>query len=154
MKVKLTRAIVLFFIAYILVTVLAVATTETYSMINKSPEPTPGMSPLQAVAFVATVPYHVLIMLIIWPIFAWIYFRKSKQKNLALESQETWQLSFLWLQLAIVVDFVGFVLIKSPYSLTPHEFYVIYQPWISLIYVAIFLSPLIRLWLTRVMVKG
>jgi hypothetical protein len=154
MKIKLTRAIVLFFIAYILVTILAVATTETYAMVYKSPEPTPGMSILQAVAFVATVPYHVLIMLIIWPIFAWLYFRKPGQKNLALQSQETWQLSFLWLQLAVIVDLVGFVLIKSPYSLTPHEFYVIYQPWISLIYVAIFLSPLIRLGLARLAVKG
>jgi hypothetical protein len=154
MKIKITRAIVLFFIAYILVTILAAVTTETYAIINKSPEPTPGMSILQAVAFVATVPYHVLIMLVIWPIFAWIYFRKPGQKNLALQSQETWQLSFLWLQLAVIVDLVGFVLIKSPYSLTPHEFYVIYQPWISLIYVAIFLSPLIRLGLARLAVKG
>jgi hypothetical protein len=93
-------------------------------------------------------------MLIVWPIFAWIYFKKPGQKNLALQSQETWQLSFLWLALAMIVDLVGFVLIKSPYSLTSHEFYVIYQPWISLIYVAIFLSPLIRLWLARVLVKG
>ena len=154
MKVKLTRAIVLFFVAYILVTVLAAATTETYAMVYKSPAPTPGVSVLQAVAFVATVPYHVLIMLIIWPIFASIYFRKPVQKKLALQSEETWQLSFLWLALAVIVDLVGFVLIKSPYSLTAHEFYVIYQPWISLIYVAIFLSPLIRLWLARLMVKG
>jgi len=154
MKIKLTRAIVLFFIAYILVTVLAAATTETYAMVYKSPEPAPGTSILLAPAFVATVPYHVLIMLIIWPIFARIYFRKSKQKNLALQSEETWQLSFSWLALAMIVDLVGFVLIKGPYSLTVHEFYVIYQPWISLIYVAIFLSPLIRLWLARVMVKG
>jgi hypothetical protein len=154
MKVKPTRAIVLFFIAYILVTVLAATTTETYAMVYKSPEPTPGMSILQAVAFVATVPYHVLIMLIIWPIFASIYFRRAKQKSLALQTAETWQLSFLWLTLAMIVDLVGFVLIKSPYSLTPHEFYVIYQPWISLIYVAIFLSPVIRLWLARLMVKG
>jgi hypothetical protein len=149
MKINLTRALVLFFVAYIIVTILAAATTETYGMMFKMPPPTPGQSVLQAPVFVATVPYHVLIMLIIWPIFAALYFKKPKQKNLGQQSIETWHLSFLWLALAVIVDFVGFVLIKSPYSFTPHEFYVIYQPWISLIYVAIFLGPLIRLRFSR-----
>ena len=49
----------------------------------------------------------------------------------------------------MLVDFVGFVLIKNPWTMTPHELYVIYQPWISLIYLSIFLSPWIRLWLSR-----
>ncbi len=153
MKVKLTRALILFFIAYIIVTILAAATTEIYSSIYHSPPPAPGMSVLQAPAFVATVPYHVLIMLIVWPIFAAIYFRKPRQPNPSLQYEETLRLSFTWLIAAIVVDFVGFVLIKSPYSLTPHEFYVIYQPWISLIYIAIFISPFTRLWLSRLLTK-
>lgn len=153
MKIKLTRALVLFFIAYIIVTVLAATTTETYSAIYKTPPPSPGMSVLQASGFVATVPYHVLIMLIIWPVFAWIYFKKPQQQNLAQQSVETIQLAFLWLLAAAIVDFVGFVLIKNPYSLTPHEFYVLYQPWISLIYLSIFLSPFIRLWISRLFAK-
>ncbi len=153
MKMNFTRALVLFFVAYIIVTILAVATTVTYGMVFKMPEASPGQSALQAPVFVATVPYHVLIMLIVWPVFAWIYFKKPEQKNPLLQSEETWYLAFLWLISAMVVDFVGFVLIKSPYSLTPHEFYVIYQPWISLIYIAIFLSPLIRLWFSRSLAK-
>jgi len=151
MKVKLTRALTLFFTAYIIVTVLAAATTETYGIIYKMSPPAPRMSVLQAPAFVATVPYHVLIMLIVWPIFAWVYFKKPKQQNPAQQSEETLQLSFLWLSMAVIVDFVGFVLIKNPYSLTPHEFYVLYQPWISLIYIAIFLSPFIRLLLSKLL---
>ena len=151
MKIKFTRAIVLFFIAYIIVTILAAATTETYASIHNSPPPAPGMSVLQAAAFVATVPYHVLIMLIIWPIFAWLYFKNPKQQN--AQSAETWHLAFFWLAAAVIVDFVGFVLIKNPYSLTPHEFYVLYQPWISLIYLAIFLSPFIRLGLSQLVTK-
>lgn len=153
MKVKPARALILFFIAYIIVTVLAAATTETYASIYHSPEPTAGMSILQAPAFVTTVPYHVLIMLIVWPIFAWIYFKKPKQPNPSLQRTETLHLALTWLIAAIVVDFVGFVLIKNPYSLTPHEFYVIYQPWISFIYIAIFLSPFIRLWLLRLLAR-
>jgi hypothetical protein len=36
---------------------------------------------------------------------------------------------------------VGFVLIRNPLSLSPHDFYVGQFPWIYLIYVAIFLAP-------------
>ena len=151
MKIKLTRALVLFFLAYILVTVLAAITTETYSAVYKSPPPVPGMSVLQAPAFVATVPYHVLIMLIIWPVFAWIYFKRPKQPSILKQMTETRNLSFLWVFAAIIVDFVGFVLIKNPYSLTPHEFYILYQPWVSLIYISIFLSPFIRLWIVKLL---
>lgn len=148
MKVKFARALLLFLAAYVLVTILASVTTETYAAIHNSPEPPPGVSILKAAAFVATVPYHVLIMLIIWPIFAWIYFKKPLYKNATQRIEETRSLAFLWMIAAILVDFVGFVLIKHAYSLTPYEFYVVYQPWITLIYIAIFLSPWInfRLW--------
>jgi hypothetical protein len=58
-------------------------------------------------------------------------------------------LASLWLTAAIVVDFVAFVLIKNAWSLTPREFYIDYQPWITLIYLSIFVSPWIHLRLTR-----
>jgi hypothetical protein len=145
MKLNYTRAIFLFFIAYIVVTILATATTEIYGAVSNMPPADPGLSPVRMPVFVATVPYHVLIMLIIWPLFAMIYFKKPEKKKSVDERSETQNLALLWLALAVVVDFAGFVWIKSPYSLTPHAFYVDYQPWISLIYLAIFLSPWIRL---------
>ena len=97
---------------------------------------------LQAPAFVATVPYHVLIMLLIWPLFAWMYFRKRRPATSQEESRQTLRLAILWLISAMVVDFVGFVLIKNAWSMTPHELYVEYQPWITLIYISIFSQPL------------
>jgi hypothetical protein len=144
------RALIYFSIAYGVVTVLATATTVTYGIIYHSPQPEElGVSLLKAPSFVATVPYHVLIMLLVWPVFAWVYFRKRQQGNQNKEVRETLRLSFLWVAAAMIVDFVCFVLIKHPWSLTPHEFYVEYEPWISLIYISIFLSPLIRLALSR-----
>lgn len=113
----------------------------------------PGVSLLKDPSFVATVPFHVLIMLLVWPVFAWVYFRKRRQENPDKEIIETLRLSVLWLAAAIIVDLVFFVLIKHPLSLTPREFYVEYQPWISLIYVSIFLSPFIRLGLSRMLTK-
>lgn len=48
-----------------------------------------------------------------------------------------------------VVDLIGWVLIKHPWRLTFKEFYVDYQPWITLIYIAIFLGPVAGYWLVR-----
>ena len=154
MKLNFIRAIALFFAAYIIVTILATATSETYGIISNAPPAAPGLSPVQAPVFQDTVPYHVLIMLIVWPIFASIYFKKARNRNPAEEKSETRNLAFLWLALAITVDFVGFVLIKHPYSLSAHAFYVDYQPWITLIYISIFLSPWIRLIVSKQPVRG
>ena len=143
-------AFIYFFAAYVLVTVLAAGLTITYGMINHSPEPSQlGVDMLQAPAFVATVPYHVLIMLLVWPVFALLYFRKRRPSSAEQESRVTMRLALLWLVSAMVVDFVGFVLIKNPWSMTAHELYVEYQPWITLIYLSIFLGPWIRLGISR-----
>lgn len=142
-------AFIYFLVAYVVVTVLAAGLTMTYGAITHSPDPQLGSGMLEAPAFVATVPYHVLIMLLIWPLFAWLYFRKRRPASSQLESKQTLLLATLWLVSAMVVDFVGFVLIKNPWSMTPRQLYVDYQPWITLIYIAIFLSPWIRLWLSR-----
>jgi hypothetical protein len=153
MKFHLKRALILFAAAYVIVSILAVAISISYGIISGLPQPPPGTSPVKAPVFLATVPYHVLVMLIVWPIFAGIYFKKSQKRNPAQEKRETWRLAWLWLALAMLVDYVGFVLIKTPFSLTFHQFYVDYQPWISLIYLAIFLSPWIQFAILRFVKK-
>jgi len=146
----LVPALIYFLVAYVLVTVLAAGLTITYGATHHSPDPRElGVGMLQAPAFVATVPYHVLIMLLVWPLFAWLYFRKRQPATSQQESRQTLHLAILWLSFAMAVDFVGFVLFKNPWSMTPHELYVEYQPWITLIYVSIFLSPWIRLGFSR-----
>lgn len=49
--------------------------------------------------------------------------------------------------ICILSDLIGWVLIKHPWRLTFKEFYIDYQPWITLIYIAIFLGPIIGLFL-------
>ena len=148
------RALIYFFVAYGAVTILATATTLLYGFVYHSPQPEElGVSLLKAPAFTATVPYHVLIMLLVWPAFAWGFLRKRQPRNRDGELREALRLSFFWLAAAMIVDFACFVLIKHPWSLTPYEFYVEYEPWISLIYISIFLSPLICLGLLRLLSK-
>jgi hypothetical protein len=148
------RALIYFLVAYVVVTILATATSVLYGIAYHSPQPAElGVSLLKAPSFTATVPYHVLIMLLVWPTFAWVYFRKRQPQKRRGELKEALRLSFFWLAAAMIVDFVCFVLIKHSWSFTPYEFYVEYQPWISLIYISIFLSPLIYLGLLRLLSK-
>jgi hypothetical protein len=152
--IDIKRALIYFLVAYVVVTVLATAVSVLYGMVYPSSPPQElGVSLLKAPSFTATVPYHVLIMLLIWPVFAGMYFRKRQLQNRDRELKEALRLSFFWLAAAMIVDFVCFVLIKHSWSFTPREFYVEYQPWISLIYISIFLSPLIYLGLLRLLSK-
>ena len=48
-------------------------------------------------------------------------------------------------------DVFGWVILKHPWSLTFRQFYVEYQPWITLIYIAIFLGPIIGYSITLLM---
>ncbi|MGO8055930.1 hypothetical protein, partial [Rhizobium leguminosarum] len=82
-----------------------------------------------------------------------IYFKKPGNKTGSGQIKQTWQLALLWLVAAIVVDLVCFVLIRHPYSFTAHEFYIDYQPWISMIYLAIFLSPWIYRKISQLRIK-
>jgi hypothetical protein len=68
MILNLKRATACFFAAYVIVTILVSATSITYGIVFHAAPPIPGQSVLQAEEFTATVPYHVLIMLIIWPL--------------------------------------------------------------------------------------
>jgi membrane-associated phospholipid phosphatase len=55
----------------------------------------------------------------------------------------------IWAIICIVSDLVGWVLIKHPWRLTFREFYIDYQPWITLIYLAIFAGPVVGFFATR-----
>lgn len=91
-------------------------------------------------AYQATVPYHPLYNALIFPLFAWLYLhnvRTTELWHLALSTAVTWTL------VSIFIDYVGWVLIPHPFRLSHKEFYIDYQPWITLIYIIIFISPFI-----------
>jgi hypothetical protein len=120
-------------VAYVVVTVLAIALSVAIGMLGHLP-PTP--EPMQNQAYLLSERFLPGMNLVVWGIFAWVYFRRSTATR-----GEAVALGVLWLAAAVVVDYVGFVLIRNPLSLSPHDFYVGQFPWIYLIYVAIFLAP-------------
>ena len=95
---NIKRALIYFFVAYVVVTVLATGTSVVYGMVYQLPSPQElGVSLLQAPSFTATVQYHVLLMLLIWPVFAWLYLRKRQARNRDGELKEALRLAFFWL---------------------------------------------------------
>ncbi len=91
-----------------------------------------------------TKPWHPLYNIIFFTLFGWLYMSGLEDPTLtgALIA------GAVWAGICIVVDLVGWVLIKHPWRLTFKQFYVEYQPWITLIYIAIFLGPVIGYALT------
>lgn len=86
-----------------------------------------------------TKPWHPLYNIIIFPIFAYLYF--NGLETVALTNVIA--TSLIWGTITAAFDVIGWVLIKHPWSLTFKEFYIDYQPWITLIYIAIYASPFI-----------
>ncbi len=86
-----------------------------------------------------TKPWHPLYNIIIFPIFGWLYISALDSATLttALIAGAIWAVA------SILIDLIGWVLIPHPLRLSFKQFYVEYQPWITLIYVAIFLGPVI-----------
>ena len=139
------RAVWTFILAYMAVTVLAVALSVAISIAMHL---TSAMPPLENPAYLLSERFLPFLNLFVWMAFAGIYFKGRSGNELALR-RESVALGVFWLVAAMVVDYVGFVLIKNPISLTPHDFYIGQFPWIYLIYVAILLSPLCYLTLAR-----
>ena len=130
-----------FWIAYFVVTDIGVLHTifNIKVLKMKSMKESEGMGE----GYEKTKPFHPLYNIVIFPIFAYLYF-KGLESNTLLNTLYT---SLIWGGITVIFDLVGWVLIKHPWSLTFKEFYVDYQPWITLIYITIFASPFITYYL-------
>lgn len=128
--------------AYWAVTVLGVLLTLIFTLTLHLPSAKRlGVKPSQVPAYLKTVPYHLPMNIPVWPFFAWLYLRSVTGKPHLLK--EAILLGMFWLILSLLVGYVTFVLIKYPYSFTQREFYIDYQPWITLIYLVVLFSPLV-----------
>lgn len=123
--------------AYLIVTVIGMLhTVFNITVLHmKSMKDSPGMGE----GYERTKPWHPLYNIIIFPLFAYIYF--STTGTAALSNAIA--TSLIWGTLTVGFDLIGWVLIKHPWSLSTREFYVDYQLWITLIYLAIYASPFI-----------
>jgi hypothetical protein len=141
MPTQLKPAVVYLLCAYALVTLLGIALTVLFAAVLNLPQDPVGTPPYAIAAYRATEPIHPLLNLLVFPFFAWAYLRRLRA-GVAGE-REAWRLGAFWCGLTIVLDLVGWVLIPHPWKMPAWQFYVLYQPWITLIYLVILLSPVL-----------
>ena len=129
-------SMVMFWICYGLVTLVGIGhTVFNIYVLHMKPMDENGMGE----GYEKTKPWHPLYNIILFTLFGWFYMKGIDAPTI-LEAVIT---GGIWAGICIVFDVFGWVLIKHPWSLSFKEFYVDYQPWISLIYFAIFLGPVI-----------
>ena len=133
-----------FWIAYIIVTTIGVLHTifNIKVLHMKSMKEGPGMGE----GYEKTKPWHPLYNVVIFPIFAYLYLHGLE----AITLSDVIATSLIWGTITVVFDLFGWVLIKHPWSLTFREFYIDYQPWITLIYITIYASPFIAYGFMRI----
>ena len=125
-----------FWLAYAAVTILGIAHT-VFNIYVLHMKPMDGTS--MGEGYEKTKPWHPLYNIILFGLFGWLYMRGVADPSL----YDALITGAIWAGICIVFDVFGWVIIKHPWSLSFKEFYIDYQPWISLIYVAIFLGPVI-----------
>lgn len=86
-----------------------------------------------------TKPWHPLYNIIFFTLFGLIYIAGMKQPTF----KKALTTGALWSGMSIIFDLVGWVLVKHPWSLTFKQFYVEYQPWITLVYLAMVIGPVL-----------
>lgn len=130
---QVPAALAYFVAAYLTVSILA--TAFVFGVIWVLDLPTAaqlGVSRMHDPGFLISEPYILGINLLCWPTFAALYYRKR-----TVSTRVATSIALLWLVSAMLLDLVFFVVIKTPISLTAHEFYIENQPWITLAYVSI-----------------
>jgi len=127
--------------AYIIVTLVGIGhTIFNWKILKMEITVEKVTSMYDVVPYAKTVPFHPLYNIIVWPILSYIYLLQISPVNVW---NEAFVLGASWTLITIVFDLFGWVIIKHPWRMTLKEMYVDYQPWITFIYISIFVSPFI-----------
>ncbi len=123
-----------FWSAYIIVTVIGILhTVFNIYVLHMSPMDDKSMGE----GYEKTKPWHPLYNIVIFGLFGFFYMNCLSAPSFV----EALITGSIWAGICIVFDVFGWVLVKHPWSLTFKGFYIDYQPWITLIYISIFLGP-------------
>lgn len=123
-----------FWTCYVLVTLVGVLhTVFNIYVLRMKPMDGEGMGE----GYERTKPWHPLYNIVLFTVFGRLYMGALADPTLG----DALVTGLLWSGICAVFDLFGWVVARHPWSLTFREFYVDYQPWITLIYAAIFLGP-------------
>lgn len=128
------RSMIMFWSAYLIVTCIGILhTIFNIFVLHMKPMDEHSMGE----GYEKTKPWHPLYNIVLFSLFGFFYLKGLEAPTVS----EALITGILWAGICIVFDVFGWVLIKHPWSLSFKEFYIDYQPWISLIYLMIFLGP-------------
>lgn len=134
-----------FWSAYLVVTMVGVLhTVFNWKVLGMDDEGVEINSFYDVSSYRATLPWHPFYNILLFPPAAMAYFAVVQPADVWAH---VWTLAIVWAVLAIAFDVVGWVLIKHPWSMSWHGMYVAYQPWITMIYLAIFAAPFFGAWM-------
>jgi hypothetical protein len=125
-----------FWCAYIVVTLIGILHT-VFNIYVLHMKPMDGRS--MGEGYEKTKPFHPVYNIVIFPICAFLYLKTLSAPTFT----DAVMTGLIWASITVVIDVFGWVIIKHPWSLSFRGFYIDYQPWITLIYLAIAVSPLI-----------
>ena len=129
-------SILWFWVCYIIVTLVGMLHTMfNIFVLHMKPMDSESMGE----GYEKTKPWHPLYNIILFSVFGYLYMNGLPEPTLT----EAVITGGIWAGICIVFDVFGWVIIKHPWSLSFRAFYVDYQPWITLIYIAIFLGPIV-----------
>lgn len=132
-----------FWVAYIIVTLIGILhTIFNIYVLHMKPMDKDSMGE----GYEKTKPWHPLYNIIIFTMFGFVYMNGLTNPTIG----EAVITGAIWVGICIVFDVFGWVIIKHPWSLTFKQFYIEYQPWITLIYIAIFSGPFLGYLLTLI----
>lgn len=141
---NLKKALLYMLLSYWIVTVKVVLLIIVLGAIFHLPGAAElGVSVGRSPAYLLSMPWHPLVNLPIWLTFSRGYLKHVPADQVQAEG---WRLGLLWVLISVVKDYLVWVLIPSPVQMTHYEMYVKYQPWLSLIYLVIFLCPVLTGW--------
>jgi hypothetical protein len=95
MPANLKRATLYLLLAYWIVTILGLLLTILFAALFHPPSPQDlGVTASQAPAYLMTIPYHPLLNLLVWPWFAWLYWRNLPSET--RRKSEMFRLGLFW----------------------------------------------------------
>lgn len=141
----LKRAWLLFLAVYVGINIPAVALYVLIAAVLNTPF-SPPQTILADPAYRLAQRFYPLLNLVFWMMASWYYQRGARSGD----RLESLRLGCFWLLLAIPLDFVIYVVLPTPLSISVGDFYVGQFPWIYLTYLAVLASPLCySLWRSR-----
>lgn len=135
-RLQYRRATLIFFLGYLVISLLGAIIAILSGTIMGMPLSIAAHNP----SYILYENFLVALNLIGWVPLSLLYF--VKRDNTRYLRSEALLLGIFWAVIAVILDYVLYVLVQSPLYISAHDFYIGQFPWIYIIYVIVLISPL------------